>query len=257
MISKDSRSPAWRVNQSLQPKSRNNEELDRLAQAIVKEIKAKRHARDLPDLHEHIKSDPDWRKIIRDDTATGAMNALVSLGGTVSELEYVFRKMYILDRSLFLPKGWGNFLDNQTGETNRGLMRRHLDYPAGTYPKNRPKKGFVFECTRPLKGLGNDDYFHVIGTWVGSPNQEKIFPSIVVVKNSEEEKLKPAGYLPILEDLEKAYRNIAPKMGVEVKIEAILNQIEKDCLEAGRQLDVNWRSVTETNIAEEWIRKKE
>ena len=144
MVSKDYISPAWQVKPNLQPKSRNNEELNRLAKAMVDEIKAKKHARDFPDLPEHIKSDPDWGKIIT-DTATGALNVLVSLGGTVRELEYIFRKMYILDRSLF-PK-WGNFLDNQTGETNHGIMKRHLRHPAGAdpNPKSRPKNGIVFE----------------------------------------------------------------------------------------------------------------
>ena len=88
---------------------------------------------------------------------------------------------------LFFPKRWGNFLDIQTGKTNRGIMRTHLNYQAGTSPKNRPKKGFVFECTQPVIDLGDDDYFHVVGIWAGSPNQEKIFQNIVVATKSEEE----------------------------------------------------------------------
>ena len=247
MVSKDYSSPAWQVNPNLQPKSRNKEELDRLAQTITKEIKAKRHARDLPDMPEHIKSDPDWRKIIKDDTATGAMNVLVSLGGTVSELEYVFHKMYILDRSLFLPKGWGNFLDNQTGDTNRGIMRRHLDYPAGTYPKNRPKKGFVFECTQPLKGLGNDDYFHVIGTWAESPNQVKIFPSIVVVKKSEEES--DYEYLPTKRDCERVISKLSGSASEnEIDVKNLLTELERDLTKQGKILKSNWRIITKENL---------
>ena len=246
MISKNSRSPAWRINQSLHPKYRNNEELDRLAQALVKEIKAKGHARDFPDLSEQIKSDSDWRKIISDKTATGAINVLVSLGGTIRGFEYVFRKMYSLDRSLFLR--WGNFLDNKTGETNRGIMRRHLlDWLAGTDPKNRPKKGFVFECTRTLKDLGNDDYFHVIGIWAGAPNQEKLFPKIAAVKKSEE--LSDSEYLPTKSDCERVVRNLSSSaLDNEIGLDEFLVALEKDLTEKGKTLKSNWKIITEKNL---------
>ena len=189
MIIKNSRSPAWRVKESPQPKPRNKKGVDRLAQAMVKEIKKNRHARDLPDLPEHIKSDPVWKKIKKNKSTAGAVNVLASLGGTVRELEYVLQKMYRLDRSLFLPKGWGNFLNNDNGKTKRGAIKAHLDYPAGTRPSNRPARGFVFECTQPLEDLRNDDYFHVIGTWEGSPDQGKLFPNIAIVEKEVEKEI--------------------------------------------------------------------
>ncbi len=56
-------------------------------------------------------------------------------------------------------------------------------------------------------------------------------------------------YRPIKNDAEKAIGQIFPQSDVAT----ILDQIEKNCIEAGQILVSNWRTITDRNIKEYWF----
>jgi hypothetical protein len=149
----------WKINKNLNYESRKKNELDRLAQEIVDEIKTKGHAKDLGG---PVCASPYWEEIIS-PKATGAVNVLLCLGGTIMEIEYILRQMYILDKSLF--KKWGNFLDNQRGTTEKKILEKHVKFMAIMKNGGQPAKGFVFESNHPLSQLANNTYVRAIGTW--------------------------------------------------------------------------------------------
>ena len=62
-------------------------------------------------------------------------------------------------------------------------------------------------------------------------------------------------YLPTREDFESAYKMLA-HTGVEISVEKILDQIEVNTKDAGRQLKSNWRKITEKNIFDVWPKTK-
>jgi hypothetical protein len=149
----------WKINKNLNYKSRMRNELDRAAQEIVDEIKIKGHAKGLGG---PVRSSPYWEEIIS-PKATGAVNVLLSLGGTIMEIEYILRQMYILDKSLF--KKWGNFLNNTTMTTEEKILGKHIKFMATMKSGGQPAKGFVFESNHPLSELANNTYVRAIGTW--------------------------------------------------------------------------------------------
>ena len=60
-------------------------------------------------------------------------------------------------------------------------------------------------------------------------------------------------YLPNKEDFESAYRMLCSP-GQKINKDSILDQIEKNALNSGRNLKTNWRLITERNI-EIWVNK--
>ena len=56
-----------------------------------------------------------------------------------------------------------------------------------------------------------------------------------------------AHYLPTKEDFESAYRALT-RLGDELSLDAILDQIEINATKAGLALKSNWRIITEMNI---------
>ena len=139
----------WKINKNLNYESRKKNELDRLAQEIVDEIKTKGHAKDLGG---PVCASSYWEEIIS-PKATGAVNVMLSLGGIIMEIEYILRQMYILDKSLF--KKWGNFLDNQRGTTEKNILEKHIKFMAIMKNGGQPAKGFVFESNHPLSQLAD------------------------------------------------------------------------------------------------------
>ena len=62
-----------------------------------------------------------------------------------------------------------------------------------------------------------------------------------------------AHHLPTKEDFESAYRTLT-RLGDEISLDAILDQIEINVTKAGLALKSNWRMITEMNI-EIWSKK--
>ena len=67
--------------------------------------------------------------------------------------------------------------------------------------------------------------------------------------------LSPGDYLPTKEDFESAYRMLCSP-GQKIDKGAILDQIEKNAINSGRNLKINWRLITERNI-EIWVNEAE
>jgi hypothetical protein len=61
-------------------------------------------------------------------------------------------------------------------------------------------------------------------------------------------------YLPTKDDVESAYDMLGSR-GEEIDIDSILDQIDKNATNSGRNLKANWRLITEKNI-EMWSKKK-
>ena len=137
----------WQVKSDLKLKKQARTELDRLAEKMVNEFKSKGH---LLEMSGPVSSIPAWQSLIKKD-ATGAVNVLLSIGGTIDEIEYIIRKMHKIDGSLFIR--WGGFVENLSGKTNRGALKQHIKYMAAAR-KTQPKLGgFIFESSHSLDQL--------------------------------------------------------------------------------------------------------
>ncbi|SPD72654.1 hypothetical protein PITCH_A1470003 [uncultured Desulfobacterium sp.] len=247
MRNQDEMSIGWRVNPSMQTKTRSKDELERLAEKMLREIKEKGHAKNLADLADNIKSNKGWQNVIT-ETATGVINVLLSLGGTINEFEDIFWNIH---KSHFVDHN--DFIDNETQEIKRGRLLRHIKYMAGYY-KDKPKNGFIFACPEPLENLQDDVYFEVIGTWPKNHDRVNLFSGFS--KNvTTKEKIHLNGYIPTQEDFKKACQKLISKKNAEVNIDDILNRIHKDCQEVGCLLTENWREVTRRNIIEQWTKR--
>jgi hypothetical protein len=82
--------------------------------------------------------------------------------------------------------------------------------------------------------------FDVVDSEKPSANMSKTKPSVW----QEPASTPPAGEIPTRKDIEVAYRMIA-RLGQEVSMDDVLDQIEKNVIKEGRLLKDNWRVVME------------
>lgn len=154
-----SKSNRWHKNNKIIYKKRTIQELNNLIDKMIKEYKAKGHIKKLSG---QIQSDPNWNNLITDKTAgkkAPTVNILLSLGGTIREIEHIIIKLF----PLIYPKEV-DFVNNK-GKTPAQRLIDHVKYMAGAHPTNRPKNGLEFESSDSIENIDPDTYIRALRTW--------------------------------------------------------------------------------------------
>ena len=154
--------PYWLVKKNLKNSNRSKTELSDLAAIFSKTNDVKSYASSMAG---PVKEIPVWLSIIT-NTAVGLVNVMLSIGGTISEFEFILKEVYKSDRFLF--KKWGGFLKNENGETEENYLKYHIKYICGGAKRkysDPPAKGYVFQSNSELDRLSSYSYVQAVGVW--------------------------------------------------------------------------------------------
>ena len=97
---------------------------------------------------------------------------------------------------------------------------------------------------------------HILESYEWQLSKMRLVSNISTTNNaSQQNNSQPQdnNYLPTKDDFELAYRSLT-RLGDELSLDAILDQIEINITKAGLSLKSNWRIITEKNI-EIWSKK--
>ena len=97
---------------------------------------------------------------------------------------------------------------------------------------------------------------HILESYEKQINKMNLVSNVSSLNNGFEQirsQFQDNSYLPTKEDFESAYRTLT-RLGDELSLDAILDQIEINVTKAGLSLKSNWRMITEKNI-EIWSKK--